>query len=355
MYTTFIVISFLTFLFIYFFILTTEKETFTNNELKSSVKPKKPKCVCVYDVDGTLTNLSNGNSKEVAIDARASVESCINAGCAIGLVTTDKFCTDQDTEKCKVSEYSFGFNVLNPDQVKKASDKLKKPIITGKDWVVSNVHKGDAMKTFSKKICNPKCGLLIDDNILQGCGHCNTFDKNSYCPAPWGSENDKPNLCKVKKSYKCKFNSAHAMDNGDDYTWVPAREIDVKKKNVKGKISQMGGTGFMWNDGSQTLYSDGIIQDHWNSAMKTTAVNNMNTRCKINLKPVINPILKSELQKQKKCEYNTNPPKCTTYVDCENYMKTNCENKIITDYKYSCLENKKKPGTRICKIEERRN
>jgi len=329
MYTTFIIISFLTFLFIYFFIITTVKEKFTSvaPDLTPS-KHKKPKCVCVYDVDGTLTNLSNGTSKDQAIDARASVESCINAGCAIGLMTTNKFCTDQDPENCKISEYAFGFNVKNPDQVKKAAEKLKKPIITGNDWVISNVHKGDAMKIFSKKICNPKCGLLLDDNILQGCGHCNTFDKNSYCPAPWGSKNDKPSLCKVKKAYKCKFNSKHAMDRGEDYTWIPAREIDVKKQNVKGHISQMGGTGFMWNNGAQIAYSEGIIQDYWNSALKTEAINDMNKQCKIKLKPVTNPILKSELQKQKKCEYITNPPKCTTYIDCENYMKTNCENKI---------------------------
>ena len=354
MYTTFIVISFMTFLFIYFFIITTEKEGFTNNILKIK-KNKKPKCVCVFDVDGTLTNLSNGNSKEVAIDARASAESCINAGCAIGLVATNKFCTDKDPENCKISEYAFGFNIKNPDQVKQASIKLKKPIITGDDWIISNIHKGDAMRTFSEKICNPKCGLLIDDNILQGCGRCNTFDKNSYCPAPWGGESDKPNLCKVQKAYTCKFNSKHAMDSGNDYAWVPAREINVKKKNVNGNISQMGGTGFSWDNGAQTSFSEGIIDEYWNPAMKTSVINKMNNKCKINLKPVVKPILKSELQKQKKCEYNKNPPKCNTYTDCEQYMRTNCENKILTDFKYSCLENKKKPGTRICKIEERRD
>uniref|UniRef100_A0A6C0B393 Uncharacterized protein n=1 Tax=viral metagenome TaxID=1070528 RepID=A0A6C0B393_9ZZZZ len=353
MYQTLIVISFITFVFLYFFIITTEKEEFTNADKKPPSKHKKPKCVCVYDVDGTLTNLSNLSSKDSAIDARASVESCINAGCAIGLVATNKFCTDQDPENCKISEYAFGFNIKNPEQVKKASEKLKKPIVTGEDWVVSNVHKGDAMKIFSKKICNPKCGLLIDDNILQGCGNCNTFDKNSYCPAPWGGENDKPNLCNIKKAYKCKFNSVNARDFGNDYTWVPAREINVKKANKTGIISQMGGTGFNWNDGAQLAHADGIIKDYWNSAVQTKAVHTMNKNCKINLKPVNEPILKSKLQKQKRCDHKKNPPNCTTYVDCENYMKTNCGNKVISDYTYSCLENKKNPGTRICKIENR--
>ena len=114
----------------------------------------------------------------------------------------------------------------------------------------------------------------------------------------------------------------------------------------------MGGTGFSWINGAQTVASEGIIKDYWNSAMKTKEITNVNAQCKINLKPVNNPTLKSKLPNQKKCEYIKNPPKCTTYVDCENYMKTNCGNKIITDYKYSCLENKKKPGTRICNIED---
>ena len=353
MYTTLIIIFFLTFLFIYFFIVTTQKEGFVNADKKPPSKHKKPKCVCVFDVDGTLTNLSNGSAADSAIDARASVESCINAGCAVGLLATNKLCTDEDPENCKITEYAFGFNVMDPIQVENASKKLKKPIITGSEWVMSNAHKGDAMKTFSKKICNPTCGLLIDDNILQGCGHCNTFDKNSYCPAPWGSENEKPNICNIKKAYTCKFNSKHAKDFGDDYTWIPGREIDANKRNIHGQISQMGGTGFSWNDGAQSSFSAGIIKKHWNSAVKTKAVNTMNKRCKINLKPVKEPILESKLQKQKKCEYIKNPPKCTTQVDCENYMKTNCGNKILTDYTYSCLENKKKPGTRICKIENR--
>ena len=351
---TLIIIFFMTFLFIYFFVISTQKEPFTNStSSKKNKKNKKPKCVCVYDIEGTLTNKSYGSPKEQAIDARSSVESCINAGCAIGLVTTGNQCTDKDPNNCKITEYAFGFNIKDPKQVKDTSEKLKKPVITGSDWVVSNVHKGNAMRSFSEKICNPKCGILIDDNILQGCGHCNTLDKNSYCPAPWGGVNEKPNLCNVKKSYTCKFNSVNARDFGEDYTWIPAREINSKKGTINGQTSQMGGTGFLWHDGSQIAYSEGIIKDHWNSSLKSKGIKDFNTACKIKLEPVENPILKSKLQKYKKCEYNKNPPVCKTYKDCENYMKSNCENKILTDYTYSCLENKKNPKTKICKIKER--
>lgn len=344
MYVTLILIFFLIILFIYFFVMTIEKEHFKTSEI--------PKCVCAFDINGTLTNSAHGTTRETAIDARSSVESCINAGCAIGLVTEGKHCTKDDPDKCKITEYAFGFNVLDPKQVRKASKKLGKPIITGKKWVVNNIHRGDAMKTFSGKIQNPKCGILLDDNILQSCGRCNTFDKNSYCPAPWGSETEPPNMDAVETSYGCKFNSKHANDQGGDYMWIPAREINSKKRNFKGGISQMGGTGFMWNDGSQVSYAEGITKSHWNTAMRSSTVEKFNERCKISLKPIERPILKSKLSKIKKCEYSTNPPKCKTYKDCERYMETHCENKIKSDYKYQCLPHKKLK-TRVCSITPR--
>ena len=350
MYVTLILIFFLIILFIYFFVMTTEKEHFKS---KGGTKGNKvPKCACVFDIEGTLTNSSHGSIKETAIDARASVESCINAGCAIGLITEGDHCTKEDPDKCKITEYALGFNILDPKQIKSASKKMKKPIITGEKWVVNNIHRGDAMKIFSKKIQNPQCGILIDDNILQSCGRCNTFDKNSYCPAPWGSETETPDTKAIKTSYNCKFNSIHSKDSGEDYMWIPAREIDAKKQSFKANISQMGGTGFMWNDGAQLSYSDGINKTHWNSALKSPAVGEFNQRCKILLKPIESPTLNSKLSKIKKCEYSTNPPKCKTYKDCEKYMQTHCENKIISDYKYKCLPNKKLK-TRVCSITSR--
>jgi len=325
--------------------MTTQKENFVS---ENSTK-KKPSCACVYDVDGTLTNLSYGSNKEIAIDARASAESCINAGCAIGLVTNNKLCTDKDPDNCKITEYAFGFNIKDPKQVSEASRKLKKKIITGENWILNNIDKGNAMKSFSQKLSNKGCGILIDDNVLQSCGKCNTFDKNSYCPAPWGAETEEPEMNQVKKSYKCKFFSKHSKDSGDDYLWIPAREIDKNKKDLKNSMSQMGGTGFLWNDGSQTSIAEGITKEYWNTSLTSGNVKEFSKKCQINIKPVYNPTLKTKLSEIKRCEYKKNPPKCKTYRDCENYMRSNCKNKIMTDYTYQCLDKKNKKN-KYCKI-----
>ena len=297
---------------------------------------KKPKCVCVFDVDGTLTDGSDGKDKDIAIDARASAESCIRGGCAIGIIPGKKLCTNNDPNECKITEYSLGFNVTSPNQVKNASEKIGKNIITGEDWVVNNIHRGEAMKTFSEKISNPKCGVLVDDNILQSCGSCSTFDKNNYCPAPWGSEYEKPDLNLVKKSYGCKFDSNHARDFGDDYAWIPAREIDPSIKNVNGQISQMGGVGFLWNDGKQIASAKGIDKKTWNGAINSKEIKKFNKKCGISLKPINNPKIKSKIKQLKICDLE-NTPKCKTSRDCKKYMKSNCGNKIITDYTYLCV------------------
>ena len=82
------------------------------------------------------------------------------------------------------------------------------PIVTGKDWIVANWNKASAMETLSKKISNPSCGILLDDNVLQSCGQCDAYTSKDGCPAPWGSSKsdlENPNIDFVKKAYGCSL------------------------------------------------------------------------------------------------------------------------------------------------------
>ena len=195
-----------------------------------------PSCACIYDIDSTLTTGGSGSNEQIAIDSRASAESCIKAGCAIGVATGGTHCTDKDPEGCSITKYALGFNILNQDEVNSASEQLGYPITTGKDWIVANWNKPNAMQTLSKKISNPKCGILLDDNILQSCGQCNAYTSEAGCPAPWGSNKtnlNNPNMDNVKKAYSCGFINDSTIP-GDDYAWIPARPIDNTTPNHPG-------------------------------------------------------------------------------------------------------------------------
>ena len=299
--------------------------------------PDKPPCACIYDIDGTLTNGLSGNDKDIAIDARGSAESCIKAGCAIGVATGGNHCTDKDTNNCAITKYALGFNILDEDDVKDASNKIGKPIITGKDWVRANWNKAGDMQDLSSRISNPSCGILIDDNILESCGKCDAYTSKNGCPAPWGSSQknlDNPNMNNVKKSYYCSFNGT--SDKSSDYVYIPAREINKDKKDIPGK-SQMGGTGMTWDNGAQLSPSQGITDDYWNNALESDAIKDISSKCGIIFSPITNPILPSQIPKKNTCPWDTNPPKCSNDNDCSKWASANCKDKkFIEDY---CKDN----------------
>ena len=124
----------------------TISENLTNNSI--------PSCSCIYDIDSTLTTGESGKDIEIAIDSRASAESCIRAGCAIGVATGGTHCTEKDPEGCNITKYALGFNILNDDEVNNASKQIGLPIVTGKDWVIANWNKPMQCRHYLKKLAN---------------------------------------------------------------------------------------------------------------------------------------------------------------------------------------------------------
>ena len=302
----------------------TISENLTNNSI--------PSCSCIYDIDSTLTTGESGKDIEIAIDSRASAESCIRAGCAIGVATGGTHCTEKDPEGCNITKYALGFNILNDDEVNNASKQIGLPIVTGKDWVIANWNKPNAMQTLSKKISKPSCGILIDDNILQSCGQCNAYTSDKGCPAPWGSTKsdlENPNLDLVKKAYSCSFTNTNNLP-GTDYTWVPARPINVDTPNHPGK-AQMGGTGMEWQNGAQTAPAVGLSNEIWNQSIQTDIIQNLGGRCNAKFQSVTNPVLKSWIPPKDQCDWANSPPKCSNDDDCSKWATTNCKGKTFVE------------------------
>ena len=147
----FIPIAVLLFSVISYLVINNENiEPLTIRILDDNPNDATPPCSCIYDIDSTLTTGESGSSKDIAIDSRASAESCIKAGCAIGVATGGTHCTDKDPEGCSITKYALGFNILDDNEVKDASDKdeivknkieqkmfenipIKKPVIKKKD------------------------------------------------------------------------------------------------------------------------------------------------------------------------------------------------------------------------------
>jgi hypothetical protein len=276
-------------------------ETLSNNAI--------PSCACIYDIDSTLTTGGSGKNSEIAIDSRASAESCIKAGCAIGVATGGTHCTDKDTENCSITKYALGFNILNPEEVKSASEQLNYPIITGKDWIVANWNKANAMESLSSKLSKKNCGILLDDNVLQSCGQCDAYTSESGCPAPWGSSKsnlDNPDMDNVKKAYSCSFDGSSQM-SGNDYAWVPARPIVASTPAV------------------------GLSNEIWNEAVETDVIQNLGSTCSVKFQSIKNPVLKSYIPPKKQCDWENTPPKCANDDDCSKWATTNCKKTEFTE------------------------
>lgn len=291
-----------------------------------------PSCACIYDIDSTLTTGGNGSNPQIAIDSRSSAESCIKAGCAIGVATGGTHCTDKDPEGCSITKYALGFNILNQDEVNSASEQLGYPITTGKDWVVANWNKANAMQTLSKKISNPKCGMLLDDNILQSCGQCDAYTSEEGCPAPWGSNKtdlNNPNMTNVKKAYSCGFTNDSTIP-GNDYAWIPARPIDHSTPDLPGP-AQMGGTGLDWANGAQEEPAIGLSNNIWNEAIETDIIQNLGSTCNVKFQSITNPVLKSYIPPKKQCDWENSPPKCSNNDDCSQWASTNCKGKDFVE------------------------
>jgi hypothetical protein len=332
----------------------------------------KPKCACIYDIDSTLTT-GNCGGKVEAIDARASAESCIKAGCAIGVATGGSHCTQHDENKCQITKDSLGFNILDPNSVTEAeqkicTDEVKKmypncKITTGQDWVKSHWNKARKMDELSDKLdpANKSCGILFDDNILESCGSCDSYkSSNQSCPTPWGTyaenlgktnqEVNKKNYKSenVKPSYKCAFDGKPTFENPEKmfpdpdkstqnyYTWVPAREMDTQKEDLPFE-SQMGGTSFNWNNGAQNCPSEGITQDYWNKSVASKDLTEMQEKCNIILPRITDPILDiPNTGKKEKCQWEK-PVLCPSgnstqgAKECGEWAQENCPDKKFSE------------------------
>ena len=301
------------------------------------VAHEKPSCACIYDIDSTLTTGGSGETEDIAIDARSSAESCIKAGCAIGVATGGTQCVN-GVDSCKITKYSLGFNILDKSDVDEAASKLNAPIVTGEDWIVANWNKASAMETLSKKLKNPKCGILVDDNILQSCGECNAYTAEKGCPAPWGTtfsnlETHEPNLDRVKKAYSCGFKS-DSLTGGTDYAWVPAKVTDVNNPDQPGK-SQFGGSGMDWKNGAQQSDAQGIFNDLWNDVVDTDVIQNLGNNCLpsgLKFQKILNPTLPSTIPEKKKCDWETKVLNCDSDAVCENWANSEeCKGVELTE------------------------
>ena len=335
----FIPIAVLLFSVISYLVINNENiEPLTIRILHNDPNDTTPSCSCIYDIDSTLTTGESGSSKDIAIDSRASAESCIKAGCAIGVATGGTHCTDKDPEGCSITKYALGFNILDENEVKDASDKLGYPIVTGKDWVVSNWNKANAMSILSKKIKKPSCGILLDDNVLQSCGQCDAYTSKDGCPAPWGSSKsnlENPNMDSVKKAYGCSFTGTDNLP-GTDYAWIPARPIKYSTPDHPDQ-SQMGGSGMAWDNGAQQSPAVGLSNDIWNSSIQTDIIQNLGQTCNVQFQTINNPVLKSYIPPKEKCDWAKSPPKCANDDECSKWATTNCQGKnFIENY---CKDN----------------
>mgnify|MGYP001307713408 CR=1 FL=1 len=105
-------------------------------------------------------------------------------------------------------------DLFNYDYTKNMEDTLDEIAKGAKLWHSLCQSCYDEMTQLSKKISNPSCGILLDDNVLQSCGQCDAYTSKDGCPAPWGSSKsdlENPNIDFVKKSYGCSFTDTNNL------------------------------------------------------------------------------------------------------------------------------------------------
>jgi len=174
----------------------------------------------VFDCDETLLIRVEGGRP---VDARAVVESCLRAGCAVGIATGNVFCDDANS--CDITRKAFGFNILVEAEVAQAAKTLGlSKIVTGKDWVINRQQdKSKSLATLAERFPQHSAVRILFDDNPYSCSN------KKILPPEWTSQADRK--LAPQQVFACDGVSGTPYSRtlstpGTFFIWAAARDPD---------------------------------------------------------------------------------------------------------------------------------